>query len=204
MLKPLILASTSPFRRQLLGRLGLPFEVVAPRYAEESGTGGPARDLALRHALGKARSVAPLFPDRVVIGSDQVAELDGRILGKPGTPRAAVEQLTRMAGRRVTFQTGLAVVRGAQEHTGLETYWVTLRPLLRSHIEAYVAAERPLNSAGSFRIEGLGIVLMESLEGRDYTSLIGLPLIALAELLERVGVDVLRCATDLKTNGTFS
>lgn len=188
---PLILASTSPARRELLARLGLPFEVMAPDYEESAVPGLEPRALALLHAVGKARSAARRFPDRLVIGSDQIAEVGGRRLGKPGTEAAAVSQLRAMAGRQVTFHTGLAVVSGDREETALETVRVTLRPLSPEEIEAYVAAERPLDSAGSFRIEGLGIALMEAVEGRDFTALVGLPLIALTSLLERFGVRVL-------------
>ncbi|MDW7709512.1 MAG: nucleoside triphosphate pyrophosphatase [Deferrisomatales bacterium] len=188
---PLILASTSPARREILGRLGLPFETVAPGYDEGlvAGLGPPG--LALRHALGKARAAARRYPRRLVVGSDQVAEVGGRILGKPGTEAAAVDQLRAMAGRQAAFHTGLALVLGDREETALETVRVTLRPLAPEEIEAYVAAERPLDSAGSFRIEGLGIALMEAVEGRDFTALVGLPLIALTSLLERFGVRVL-------------
>ncbi|MBI5015643.1 MAG: septum formation protein Maf [Deltaproteobacteria bacterium] len=188
---PVILASTSPFRRELLGRLGLPFEAVAPDYVEGEVAGLAPRDLAARHAAGKARSVARLFPGRVVIGSDQVAELDGRALGKPEDAAAAVAQLTAMAGRRVLFHTGLALVRDAREELTVETFAVVLRRLPLRALRSYVEREQPLGCAGSFRIEGLGIALMEALEGRDYTALIGLPLIALTSLLARFGVDVL-------------
>lgn len=188
---PLLLASTSPFRRELLARLGLPFDVVAPDYAEEPVAGLAPRDLALCHALGKARSAAAAAPGRLVIGSDQVAELDGRALGKPGTREGAVAQLAAMTGRRVVFHTGLALVCDAREEAVVETFAVILRRLPLEALQAYVDRERPLECAGSFRVEGLGIALMEALEGRDYTALIGLPLIALTALLERFGVDVL-------------
>lgn len=187
----LLLASTSPFRRELLARLGLPFEAQAPDYEEETVPGLPPRDLALRHALGKARAGAARRPECLVIGSDQVAELDGAPLGKPGTAEAAVAQLRAMAGRRVLFHTGLALVSGEREEALVETFAVRLRGLPEAALRAYVAREQPLGCAGSFRIEGLGIALMEEMEGRDYTALIGLPLIALTGLLGRFGVDVL-------------
>jgi septum formation protein len=194
---PILLASTSPSRRELLARLRLPFEAIAPDYAEEDVPGLEAGALAVQHALGKARSLARRFPDRLVIGSDQVAEVvegaggRGRLLGKPGTAEAAVAQLQAMAGRQVAFHTGLAVARGEREETALEVVRVRLRPLTTEEIRAYVAAERPLGAAGSFHIEGLGIALMEAVEGRDFTALVGLPLIALVSLLERFGVRVL-------------
>lgn len=188
---PLLLASTSASRRELLARLRLPFEAVAPGYEEGTVPGLTPGALAVHHALGKARSVAGRFLGRLVIGSDQVAEVGGELLGKPGTEEAAVAQLWAMAGRQVAFHTGLAVVRGAREETALEIVRVTLRPLSLAEIRAYVAVERPLGAAGSFHIEGLGIALMEAVEGRDFTALVGLPLIALTSLLERFGVRVL-------------
>jgi septum formation protein len=204
-MEPLLLASTSPYRRELLARLECPFEAVAPEYEEARVSGLSARELALCHALGKARSVAAHSPGRIVIGSDQVGELDGDILGKPGDPEAAVSQLLRMAGRPVAFHTGLAVVRDEQEETALETYTVRLRELSREEVEEYVRADRPLGCAGGFRIESRGIALMEELRGRDYTALIGLPLIALIDLLTRFGVHVLsRRSAAFTRDGTCS
>ncbi len=188
---PLILASTSPYRRELLARLGLPFEVVSPAYEERPAPELPPRDLALRHALGKARSVARTHPGRIVIGSDQVAELDGTILGKPGSRERAVEQLLRASGRTLRFHTGLALVWGGRQQTWVEPFCVRFRRVTPAQAKAYVEADRPLGAAGAFRVESLGVALMEAMEGRDYTALIGLPLIALVELLGRFGVDVL-------------
>lgn len=188
----LVLASTSPFRRELLGRLGIPFEVASPEYEEANCAGLSPREQALRHAVGKARAVAASVGDRVVIGSDQVADLGGAPLGKPGSREAAREQLARMAGRAVDFHTGLAVMRGDCEEATVETFRVVLRPLSPAQIRAYVDRELPLDCAGSFRIEGLGIALMERLEGPDYTALIGLPLVALVRMLGRFGIDVLQ------------
>ncbi|GAB6063126.1 Maf family protein [Deferrisoma palaeochoriense] len=188
---PLILASTSSYRRELLERLRLPFEVAEPAYDEPALTGVAPAELARRHALGKARSVAAAHPERIVIGSDQVAELEGEILGKPGTRERAVAQLLRASGRAVRFHTGLAVVWGGREETTVEPFSVTFRRLTPAQVEAYVDLDRPLGSAGSFKIEALGIALMERMEGRDYTALIGLPLMALVDRLEALGVDVL-------------
>jgi septum formation protein len=196
-----LLASTSPYRKELLARLGHPFESVAPEYEETCVPGLSAREIALCHALGKARSVAVRSPGRIVIGSDQVGELDGDILGKPGDPEAAVSQLLRMAGRPVAFHTGLAVVRDEQEETAVETYMVRLRELSPEEIEAYVRADRPVGCAGAFRIESRGIALMEELRGRDYTALIGLPLIALTDLLSGFGVHVLSQRSAAFTHG---
>lgn len=187
----LVLASTSSGRRALLARLGMEFTTCAPEYDERRVPGLAPEQLALHHSLGKARSVAGRCPGCLVVGSDQVATLDGEVLGKPGTIPRAEEQLRRMAGRWVAFHTGLAVVRDGTERCCLETFRVRLRPLSPQAIRAYVAAERPLQCAGAFRVEGLGIALMEELRGRDYTALIGLPLIALTGLLGELGVDVL-------------
>lgn len=190
-MKPLLLASTSPYRRELLQRLGLPFDAAAPAYEETAPPGLLPEEVARLHALGKAQSLAAAHPGRIVIGSDQVAELDGEVLGKPGTVEAAVAQLERMSGRLVRFHTGLAVVKGEQKIVVCEPFAVRLRRVTQEEIRAYVAREKPLGCAGSFMIEGLGIALMEGMEGRDYTALIGLPLIALTELLARFGVFVL-------------
>lgn len=193
---PLVLASTSPYRRELLSRLLLPFEAVAPDYDE--GEGGPASapEIALTHALGKARSLKSRFPGRVIIGSDQAAEVDGEILGKPGSVENAFRQLAFMSGKTVAFHTGLAVIHTGGELAACETFKVTLKTLTLAEIESYVVAEMPVDCAGSFKIEGLGIALMEKLSGDDYTSLIGLPLIRLAEMLGKAGVDVLGTARD--------
>lgn len=190
-MKPLILASTSPYRKELLSRFGLPFEAVAPDYDETEGEGLPPAELALLHARGKALSLSGRFPDRVIIGSDQTAELDGVLIGKPGSAEGAVLQLSMMSGRKVVFHTGLAVVADGKIEAVTERFEVTLRRLTPAEIGAYVEAEMPVGCAGSFMIEGLGIALMEGLSGRDYTSLIGLPLIALTGLMRNAGVDVL-------------
>ncbi len=195
-MKPILLASTSPFRRELLARLGVPFEVAAPAYEEGPVPGlGPAA-LAVHHALGKARSVADRRAGWVVVGSDQVADLDGRILGKPGTEANAITQLLAASGRVVVFHTGLAVVAGGGEHTRCVRVEAHLRRLSRDQVETYVRRDRPLGSAGSFRIEALGIALMERVVGEDFTALVGLPLIALTELLGRIGIDVLGSERD--------
>ena len=192
------LASTSPFRRELLERLGLEFEAFAPDFDEGAASADNPRALAELCALGKARSLAASYPDRLIIGSDQVAELDGDSLGTPGTPLGkpgtvarAVEQLTMMSGRTVHFHTGLALVRGEKVLSTCELFTVRLRKLTEGEIGGYVRREEPLGCAGSFKIEGLGIALMEGMEGRDITSLIGLPLMALRELLAEFGVHVL-------------
>jgi septum formation protein len=174
-----------------LERLGLEFEAFAPDFDEGAALADTPRALAELCALGKARSLAASYPDQLIIGSDQVAELDGSPLGKPGTVERAVEQLTMMSGRTVHFHTGLALVRGEKVCSTCELFTVRLRKLTEGEIRDYVRREEPLGCAGSFKIEGLGIALMEGMEGRDITSLIGLPLMALRERLAEFGVHVL-------------
>jgi len=192
--RTLVLASTSPFRRQLLDRLGLRFQTAAPNCDETRLGDEPPQALVQRLAEAKARAVAAQFPDALIIGSDQVACLDEQVLGKPGTRERALEQLRQASGRRVTFATGLCLfdARKAQAQTCCEPYQVRFRVLSEAEILAYIDREQPLNCAGSFKSEGLGIALFERLEGADPTSLIGLPLIRLCELLRNAGVDPLR------------
>lgn len=186
----LVLASTSPFRRELLGRLGLPFEVAAPNVDEARLPGEAPQVLVLRLSEAKARAIAPSFPGSLVIGSDQVAVIDGEILGKPGNRERAIAQLTRTAGRRVTFLTGLSLVDAAsgRAHSLCEPFHVHFRALDTEQIARYVAREQPYNCAGSFKSEGYGITLFERLEGDDPSALVGLPLIRLVELLGREGI----------------
>jgi len=191
--KKIILASTSPFRRELLGRLGVVFEALAPDYDEEAVETKNLipEELAVTHALGKARSLAQAHPGTIVIGSDQVAEVNGDVLGKPGTVELAVAQLSKMRGRSVRFHTGVAVVGGTRELTGCAPFTAHLRNLTDEQINGYVRSEDVTGCAGSFKIEGLGIALMERLEGDDFTALIGLPLIMVTGMLGELGVDVL-------------
>jgi MAF protein len=186
----LVLASTSPFRRELLGRLGLPFEVAAPNVDETRLPGESTQALVLRLSEAKARAIAASFPGSLIIGSDQVAVVDGEVLGKPGNRERAIAQLTRAAGRRVTFLTGLSLVDAAsgRAHTLCEPFHVHFRALGAEQIARYVDREQPFNCAGSFKSEGYGVTLFERLEGDDPTALIGLPLIRLVELLGREGV----------------
>jgi len=190
-MKPLILASTSVYRSELLQRLGLPFDMVPPNYEEKPDKALAPSALALKHALGKAREVAFKNPDRIVIGSDQVAEVEGEILGKPYTVDNAVAQLEMMSGRAVNFHTGVALVVNEREAAAVDTFTAKLRVLSKGEIESYVMRESPLDCAGSFKVEGLGIALMEELAGRDFTSLVGLPLITLNKLLISFGVNPL-------------
>jgi len=191
----LILASTSPYRRELLQRLRLPFEVVAPQVDETPIEGEAPAAAASRLARAKAEAVAGAQagdrPAALVIGSDQTATLDGRqILGKPGNHQRARAQLQAASGREMLFHTALAVVRrsdGFAEQRIVQTR-VRFRELTDAAIEAYLAAERPYDCAGSAKAEGLGIVLIASIEGPDPTALIGLPLIALTDALRSAGL----------------
>jgi septum formation protein len=186
----LVLASTSPFRRELLARLGLPFEVATPDVAESRHAGESPEAMVLRLSEAKARAVAEQFADALVIGSDQVAVIDDEVLGKPGTRERAIGQLSRAAGHRVTFLTGLALLdaRSGRAHTLCEPFHVHFRPLSADQIERYVDREQPFGCAGSFKSEGYGVTLFRRLEGDDPSALIGLPLIRLVELLGREGV----------------
>jgi septum formation protein len=191
--RPLILGSTSRYRRELLERLHLPFEVQAPEVDETPLAGEPPEALARRLALAKARAVAARHPEAVVIGSDQVADLAGEPLGKPGTHDRAVEQLRRMRGRTVIFQTALSVVCQASgfEMSDLAAVRVRFRALTDAEIETYLRLEEPYDCAGSAKSEGLGIALLESINNDDPTALVGLPLIRTARLLRAAGLPLL-------------
>jgi septum formation protein len=184
----LILASTSAYRRELLSRLRLPFETARPEVDET-----PLRDetppaLAQRLAMAKAGVVARREAGALVIGSDQVAELDGQSLGKPGSRDGAIAQLGAMSGREVQFRTAVCVQReGDAPRVAVDTTTVRFRPLSLAEIERYVDAEEPFDCAGSFKAEGLGITLFEAIESSDPTALIGLPLILTARLLREAG-----------------
>jgi septum formation protein len=191
--RPLILGSTSRYRKELLSRLGLPFEVAAPEVDETPQPNEAPKDLALRLALAKARAVACKYPDAVVIGSDQVADLEGQALGKPGNHTNAVKQLQRMRGKTVIFQTALSVICVATgfEQTDLAAVRVTFRDLTDEEIEAYLKAEEPYDCAGSAKSEGLGIALLATIENDDPTALVGLPLIRTCHMLRAAGVKLL-------------
>lgn len=189
----LILASTSPYRRELLGRLGLPFSVANPQ-TDESPLPGEAPDtLALRLSEAKARAVAGDHPDALIIGSDQVATVDGKIYGKPGTHERAVAQLRELSGKTVNFFTGLCLYNtrtGESLLRGVPTL-VTFRQLSDAEIENYLQREPAYNCAGSAKSEGLGIALLAAMQGDDPNALVGLPLIALCDMLRQQGVAVL-------------
>jgi septum formation protein len=183
----LILGSTSSYRRDLLARLGLPFDVARPEVDETPAPGETPAHLALRLARAKAEAVARAHPDAWVIGSDQVADLDGAPLGKSGGRQAAIAQLEAMSARAVVFRTAVSVRRGDVAHDAVDATRVRFRPLSRAEIERYVDAEQPFDCAGSFKSEGLGIALFDAIETSDPTALVGLPLIATARLLRAAG-----------------
>ena len=190
----LILASTSRYRRELLARLRLPFEVHSPQVDETPLPQESPAALSERLALAKARAVAAAWPQALVIGSDQVAELDGHPIGKPGSHARAVEQLQLMRGRSIVFHTAVAVVCGASGYAGLRRVPVTVRfrDLSDAEIETYLRLEQPYDCAGSAKCETLGITLLDAIESSDPTALIGLPLITTAALLREAGLDPLR------------
>jgi septum formation protein len=191
--RPLVLGSTSRYRRELLQRLNLPFEVCAPDVDETPHPDETPVELARRLALAKARAVAAKFPQAVVIGSDQVADLNGEPLGKPGNHDRAVAQLRRMSGQAVMFQTALAVVclETGFEALDLTAVRVKFRPLSDDAIEQYLRIEQPYDCAGSAKSEGLGIALLESIDNDDPTALVGLPLIRTCRLLRQAGLPLL-------------
>ncbi len=193
-LPPLILASTSRYRRELLERLHLPFEVVSPQVDETPRPGEPPAALAARLAAAKAAAVSALHPQAVVIGSDQVAELDGAPIGKPGTHERAVAQLRAMRGRSVVFHTAVAVQRAAAGYAGaaLAPVTVRFRDLSDAEIEHYLHTEQPYDCAGSAKCETLGIALLAAIESVDPTALVGLPLIRTCVLLRAAGIDPLQ------------
>ena len=184
---PLILASTSQYRRELLERLRIPFEVISPKVDETPLAGESTLDLALRLAHAKAAAVATKHPNAWVIGSDQVADLYGAAIGKPGNFERALAQLQLMRGQTVIFQTALCLMKGDIQTTVCIPTEVSFRKLPDSVLEAYLLAEEPFDCAGSAKSEGLGISLLESIKSDDPTALIGLPLIALTGLLRDAG-----------------
>ena len=188
----LILASTSRYRQELLSRLGLPFRSEDPAVEESSSAGESPADTAIRLSQAKARAVAARFPDAMVIGSDQVASCGELRMGKPGTHERAVAQLAAMSGRAVRFDTAVALLdaRSGEMQARLVPTIVTFRPLSADEIESYLRRERPYDCAGSAKIERMGIALVERVQSEDPTALIGLPLIALTQMLERGGIRV--------------
>ena len=189
----LILASSSPYRRELLSRLGVEFSSIAPDIDESLLADETPEALVLRLAEQKARAVGESHPNALIIGSDQVAVLDQRILGKPGHHERAVEQLQQASGKRITFYTGLCLYNSGSGECQVccEPFDVHFRELTPEEIERYLRKETPYNCAGSFKSEGLGICLFQGMQGNDPTALIGLPLIRLVNMLRKEGLDVL-------------
>lgn len=188
----IVLASTSPFRRELLARLGLAFETANPGTDETPLPDETPQSMALRLSEAKARAIQPAFPNALIIGSDQVAILDQRVFGKPGNHPRAVEQLQALRGRTVNFFTGLCMLNSATGTTQLRAVptLVTFRNLTDDEIERYLQREQPYNCAGAAKSEGLGITLLSRIEGDDPNALIGLPLIALCDMLRAEGVAI--------------
>ena len=190
----IILASTSPYRRELLARLRLPFTTRSPGVVEDTIEGEAPATMAARLALAKAKSI--VVPNTLVIGSDQVASIDGRLLRKPGSAEAAVAQLRSAQGKTVLFHTAVAVVATSSGTTlqHVDRTEVLFRRLDDVALERYVQLESPLDCAGSFKSEGLGVALFESISSQDPTALIGLPLIFVADALRKLGADPLRAS----------
>jgi septum formation protein len=186
---PIVLASTSPFRKELLQRIGIDFETAAPDIDESPLPGEAPENLVKRLSEAKARVIGKIRPG-LIIGSDQVASVGDEILGKPGTHENAVAQLRKLSGKLVTFQTGLCLLNSAsnQAQVDIIPFRVQFRELDAQQIERYLQADQPYNCAGSFKSEGLGITLFERMEGEDPTALIGLPLIRLTDMLMQAGL----------------
>lgn len=193
-MRPIILASSSPYRRKLLELLRVQFETIDPAVDEDEvkARGLPARELVEELSILKARSVLEHYPDAIVIGSDQCVELDGEILGKPGSAEKALEQLLKMSGRTHLLWTGVAVASSESERvaTHVDKHVLTMRRLDAETLERYVVADEPYDCAGSYRIESLGISLFERVESEDFTAITGLPLTVVVRMLDRFGVSV--------------
>lgn len=191
-LPPIVLASSSSYRRELLTRLQLPFICHSPDIDETPQANESAQVLVQRLALSKARALAQHYPQHIIIGSDQVAVLDGKIIGKPLHAEGATQQLSAASGRSLVFLTGLAVIdtRTQIEQVDLVPFTVHFRTLNAAQIQRYIAAEQPFDCAGSFKSEGLGVSLFQATEGSDATSLVGLPLIRLCDMLNACGIAV--------------
>ena len=189
-MRPLVLGSSSPYRKAVLDKLEIPFRTDTPRITETRSPGEPPADLVQRLAEMKARDVGSRHPGALIIGSDQVASVDEEILGKPGNRENAIAQLLAASGQTVTFLTGLSLYNRetGRTQTAVEPFVVRFRELTRSQIERYVDRDQPYDCAGSFKSEGYGITLFSGLEGRDPNALMGLPLILLVDLLANEGV----------------
>lgn len=187
---PLILASSSPYRSQMLERLGLPFSAVTSGIDETPEPGESPEALVRRLALEKARHIAPRHPDALIIGADQVSVLGDEILGKPGSRERAIEQIQRMSGKRVDYLSGIALIGPGMERIDIVPTRLTYRDLDQREIERYVDRDRPFDCAGAMRSESLGIALLETLSSDDPTALIGMPLIRIAQWLRAAGYEI--------------
>ncbi|ODP99835.1 Maf family protein [Salinivibrio sp. DV] len=189
----IVLASSSPYRQAVFKKLALPFTAFSPAIDESRQENERPTDLVERLALEKAMAGMPLYGDALIIGSDQVCVIDEEVLGKPGTREKAIEQLLRASGKQVTFYTGVAVINSKTGHhqSDVEPFHVDFRDLSEAEITRYIDKELPLDCAGSFKCEGLGIALFNAMHGRDPNTLIGLPLIRVREMLEKEGVSVI-------------
>ncbi len=192
----LLLASTSPYRRAILEALGLSFAVAKPDFVEDHAGAVDPAEMVVAFARGKALSLAAQHPDTLIIGSDQTAAIDGRILTKPGTAARAVEQLLELAGRTHELLTAVCVhdTRTGLTRERLVRHRMRMRPLDRTLAEGYVARDQPLDCAGAYKIEALGIALFEDMTGPDHTAIVGLPVSVVSELLREAGVDLLAAA----------
>lgn len=192
MTKPLILASSSPYRREVLQKLQLPFECISPAIDETPLSAESPEQTALRLAENKARKVAENRPNALIIGCDQVATVDGLQIGKPGNHENAVKQLTLLSGKEVIFHSALCVYDSSKQHmqSTIVPYFVKFKPLNAQQIETYLRLEQPYDCAGSAKSEGMGIALLEYMRGDDPNALIGLPVIALVNMLQQCGIDV--------------
>lgn len=188
---PIVLASSSPYRKALLARLNLPFTTCSPEVDEAARPGETPTQQCERLSRSKAQAISCQQPEAIVIGSDQIAAIDGAVLGKPGNHARAVQQLSQCNGRQVDFFTGLCVQQGSQQHFHLAHTQVQFRQLTPAEIHRYVTIEAPFDCAGSFKAEGLGICLFDAISSCDPSDLIGLPLIALSQLLRQFGVNPL-------------
>jgi len=188
----LILASTSRYRRELLERLSIPFCCIPPEVEESRLPGESPEDMAWRLATEKSRAVSARYPRHVVVGSDQVADWQGQALGKPGTRQDACAQLAKVSGQTVVFHTAVSISIGAQQWTASTATRCCFRKLSQEAIKRYVDIDNPIDTAGSAKAESLGIALMESMQSEDPTAIIGLPLIALTNLLRQAGLDPLQ------------
>ena len=195
---PLVLASSSRYRKELLERLGMPFSVDSPNIDESPAPGETPRELVVRLSIAKARAVASRWPNAIIIGSDQAATFDGHVLGKPGTVDAAVRQLRVFSGRNVEFLTGTAVLNAGLDRVGtaVDSTTARFRAADGAEIRRYVEHDMPLDCAGGIRFEGLGPMLLEGVDTMDPSAAIGLPLIALGELLRAEGVNPLALPGD--------